>query len=143
MTNRTTPRISTPQSRGSMSAEATVLVPTLFLLVLLAVGRGRVHDAHISVQGAADSAARAASVSSRQRMVANGTRAGMVFLRESGTRCRGTGVRVELVELGRFSETKARVECTVDNRDLGGIVPHSVTLQADSREIVDYYRSDR
>lgn len=137
------PPVGVPRVRGSMAAEVAVLVPTLFLLVFLAVGRGRLHDAHIAVQGAADTAARAASVSSRQRMVANGTRAGAVFLRESGTRCSGTRISVEILDLGRLSEARARVQCTVDNRDLGGIVPHSVTLRTESREIVDYHRSDR
>ena len=131
------------RSRGSMSVEVVVLVPALFLLVLLAVGRGRAFDAQIALQGAADVAARAASVSSARTMVENGRRAGLRFVRMSGIVCGRVEVVIDRVKVGRFEHARSRVECTVDNRDLGGVAPRTIRMGAESDEVIDWYRSDR
>ena len=130
-------------SRGSMSVEVVVLVPTLFLLVLLAVGRGREFDARIMVQGAADVAARAASVSSLRTMEENGERAGFRFVRMSGIECGRVEVVIDRVRVGRLEHARSRVECTIDNRDLGGVTSRTIRMSAESDEVIDWYRSDR
>lgn len=129
--------------RGSMSAEVAVLVPALFLLVVLAVGRGRVFDVGITLRGAADVAARTASLSAVDRMVGNGRRAAIAFVDDARVPCRGVIVEVDLEESGGYVYVVAKVACSVDHRDIGGLLPRVVRVDATSREIVDYYRSDR
>lgn len=126
-----------------MSVEAVVLAPVLFLLVFLAVGRGRAFDARIIVQGAADVAARAASVSSIGSMVENGRQAGLRFMHVSDIDCRRIEVVIDRTIVGRFEHARSRVECTVDNRDLGGVAARMIRIRAESDEIIDWYRSDR
>lgn len=129
--------------RGSMTAEVAILVPTLFLLVVLAVGRGRIIDAEITIRGAADVAARTASLSAIDRMQINGRRAGVSFVRDAGIPCRGLSVDVRREESRGFAYASATVECSVDHRDLGGLIPKITRLNATSREVVDYFRSER
>lgn len=129
--------------RGSMSAEVAVLVPALFLLVTLAVGRGRVFDVGITVRAAADVAARTASLSSLDRMQINGRRAGSSFVRDAGVRCRDLTIEVRREESKGFLYATAMVSCSVDHRDLGGLMPRAMRLSATSREIIDYFRSDQ
>lgn len=129
--------------RGSTSAEVAILVPTLFLLVTLVSGRGRIFDAEIMLRGAADVAARTASLSSIDRMQMNGHRAGISFVRDSGVPCRDLAVDVRREVTGVFLYTSATISCSIDHRDLGGLMPKYSRLRATSREIVDYFRSDR
>jgi Flp pilus assembly protein TadG len=127
---------------GAATLELVVLVPLLVVLVLAAVGLGRVAAARIAVDDAAHQAARAASLTrdpgqaDLQARHAAGT-----ALAESGRTCSGATVRVRAGDLAPGTRVASTVTCTTE---LGDVLipgmPGRITLTGRAASDIDTFR---
>ncbi len=126
-------------SKGSLTIEALLLVPTIFLFSSLIVYVGRMTDAAISVRHAADVAARVASRSNALAAKYRAVQTAKQELSSLRTGCDETDVEIKKVDRLFDTTYVVRVHCTVNTRGLGllSLVPKSVS--AESSEIVDVY----
>ena len=133
-----------PDQSGSATVEITMLIPALLLTLGLLIVGGRVWFAHTTVNEAAHSAARAASLArSASEAAAAGRSAGAQSLATGGLRCASTSVEVNnaafSVPVGTVTST---VSCRVAFGDLllPGL-PGSIDLEAAGASALDTYRS--
>jgi Flp pilus assembly protein TadG len=133
--------------RGSATVEITMLVPALLLTLGLVVAGGRVWFARTTVNEAAHSAARAASLArSAGEAGTAGRSAGAQSLTTGGLRCASTTVRVNTAAFGVPVGTPATVTATVGCRVafadllLPGL-PGAIDLDATGASALDTYRS--
>ena len=133
--------------RGSVALEMAMLAPVLISLLVLVVAMGRVASARSHVDGAAFSAARAASIS---RDSGAGTEAARVaardYLDQRGLHCTPADVNIDAGALagaaGTAGAVRTTVSCTVALGDLGlPFVPGSKTFTADAASPVDTWRA--
>lgn len=131
MTNR--------ENRGSITIEALLLVPTVFLFSSLIVYVGRMTDAAISVRRAADVAARVASQSNAQAAKYRAIQTATQELSSLRSGCDDSSVEVKRVDHGIESSFVVLVHCSINTRGLGllSLVPNSVS--AESTEVIDVY----
>ena len=142
------PRGRTPRNqRGSATVEIALLVPALLItLGLLAVG-GRIWFARTTVNEAATSAARAASLSrSAGEAATAGRDAAARSLATEGLRCTSTTVAVDTtafaVPVGTPATITTSISCRVAYADLIlPFVPGSIDLAAGGASALDTYRS--
>lgn len=125
--------------RGSITAEAVVLIPALLCLVVLIVYAGRLTDASNSLYRAVDAGARAASQSRVSRMEENGRAFALAHLAPLSSGCIDSRVTISRSTIGKFDVVIARARCTVNRSGLGALLLPRVTLIAESTEVVDYY----
>jgi Flp pilus assembly protein TadG len=133
--------------RGAAAVELTLLVPALLLVLGLLVAGGRLWFARTTVNEAAQTAARAASLA-RSADAANtaGRDAGAQSLATAGLRCRTTSVAINTaafgIPAGTPSTVTSIVSCVVDFSDvvLPGW-PGSTELTARGSAALDTYRS--
>jgi Flp pilus assembly protein TadG len=133
--------------RGAAAVELTLLVPALLLMLGLLAAGGRVWFARTTVNEAAQTAARAASLARSGYEAANAGRdAGSHSLTTAGLRCRSTSVSINTagfgVPAGTPSTVTSTVLCTVDFSDvfLPGW-PGSMELAGQGSAALDTYRS--
>ncbi|WP_049575450.1 TadE/TadG family type IV pilus assembly protein [Streptomyces sp. SBT349] len=128
---------------GSATVELVLLTPLLILLVLLAVGFGRLTDARIRVEDAAHHAARAASLTHTGKQAERAAQdAAAAALDASGAGCASHTVELNHQRLVPGSAVTATVSCHSDLRDLLGTgLPGALTLSAGSTSPIDTYRS--
>ena len=133
--------------RGSATVEITMLVPALLLTLGLLVAGGRVWFARTTVNEAAHTAARAASlVRAAGEAGAAGRSAGAESLATGGLHCASTTVEVNTaafgVPVGTPATVTATVSCRVGFADLllPGL-PGSIDLKATGSSALDTYRS--
>jgi Flp pilus assembly protein TadG len=133
--------------RGSAAVEITLLVPALLLTLGLVVVGGRVWFARTTVNEAAYTAARAASLArAAGEAAATGRSAGAQSLDTGGLRCASTAVEVNTaafgVPVGTPATVTAAVSCRVEFTDLllPGL-PGSIQLQGSGAAALDTYRS--
>jgi len=133
--------------RGAAAVELTLLVPALLLVLGLLVAGGRLWFARTTVNEAAQTAARAASLArSPTAAIAAGREAGSQSLATAGLRCRSTSVSVITaafsVPVGTPSTVTSTILCTVDFSDvfLPGW-PGSLQLTGRGSAALDTYRS--
>ena len=136
-----------PNQRGAATVELTLLVPALLLVVGLLVAGGRLWFVRTTVNEAAQTAARAASLSRSAYVAASaGQEAGSQSLATAGLRCRSTSVSNNTaafhVPAGTPSTNDSTVICTVDFSDivLPGW-PGSMQLTGRGSAALDTYRS--
>ncbi len=131
----------TREHRGSITVEALLLVPTIFLFCTLIVYVGRMTDAAISVRHAADVAARVASQSNAHAATYRAIQTAKQELSSLRTGCDATTIHVKKVNHREESAFVVQVHCTVNIRGLGllSLAPKSVS--AESSEIIDVYTS--
>jgi Flp pilus assembly protein TadG len=125
--------------KGSITIEAMLLVPTIFLFSSLIVYVGRMTDAAITVRRAADVAARVASQANEQS--AN-YRAIQTVKHEIGSLtsgCNDSDVHVQKVKRNWETTYVAKVNCSINTRGLGLLSLIPKTVSAESSEIVDVY----
>src|ERR671917_1014191 len=135
-----------PNQRGSASVEITMLIPALLLTLGLLIVGGRVWFARTTVNEAAHSAARAASLAgSASEAAAAGRSAGAQSLATGGLRCASTAVEVNTaafgVPVGTPATVTSKVSCRVGFADLllPGL-PGSIDLEAAGASALDTYR---
>jgi hypothetical protein len=128
---------------GSVAVETVVLVPLLMLLLLAAVGLGRLEYARMQVDDASAAAARAASLARS----ANGARAAAQAelnrdIGAGGASCRHREVSVDVSGFRPGGMVKVSVLCHVDLSDLAGVgsLPLPTTLGSTSVSPVDVFR---
>ena len=133
--------------RGSVSVELAVLVPALMLLVGLLVAGGRIWFAKTTVNEAAQSAARAASLSrSAEGAAAAGQSAGRQSMATDGLNCGDDSVTVNTaafaVPVGTPATITSIIGCRVRLADLllPGL-PGSIQLSGAGSAALDTYRS--
>lgn len=125
--------------RGSITAEAVILIPALLALVALIVYAGRLTDASNSLYRAVDAGARAASQSSASRMDRNAVVMTMGHLSARSSGCTGGRVSVTHSSIGRYHTVTVRARCAVNRSGLGLLALPRITLSAESTEVVDFY----
>jgi Flp pilus assembly protein TadG len=132
--------------RGAAAVELTLLVPALLLVVGLLVAGGRLWFARTTVNEAAHTAARAASLArSAADASTAGRTAGSQSLATAGLRCRSTLVSINTaafgVPAGTPSTVTSTVSCIVDFSDvfLPGW-PGSTELTGHGSVALDTYR---
>ncbi|WP_331738753.1 TadE/TadG family type IV pilus assembly protein [Embleya sp. NBC_00896] len=127
---------------GSVTAELTILLPLLILVLLLVVAAGRLAGNRIEVKDAAHQAARAASlardpVTARSRAESTARSA----LDSAGLSCRDLGVSVDVSAFAPGGVARVTVRCTVDLSDVTASgMPGSRTLAATATSAVDTHR---
>ncbi|MER7703130.1 TadE/TadG family type IV pilus assembly protein [Kitasatospora sp. NPDC097605] len=133
--------------RGSTAVEAAIIAPAVVALILVAVAAGRVQTAGGTVEAAARSAARTASMArSVDGMDGAAKAAAERVLEQQGVHCRSSEVDVGHGELVSHGVTLATVEvtvrCEVGLGDLlsGPDVPLTKTLTGRFVSVVDRYR---
>jgi Flp pilus assembly protein TadG len=133
--------------RGSATVEITMLVPTLLITLGLLIIGGRIWFARTTVNEAANSAARAASLArSAAEAAAAGRTAADQSLSTNGLRCASTAVEINTagfgVPVGIPATVTASVSCRVTYADLFlPRVPGGVDLDATGASALDTYRS--
>jgi Flp pilus assembly protein TadG len=132
--------------RGAAAVELTLLVPALLLMLGLLVAGGRLWFARTTVNEAAQTAARAASLArSADAAGKAGRDAGGQSLATAGLRCRTTSVSINTgafgVPAGTPSTVTSTISCVVDFSDvlLPGW-PGSTELTARGSAALDTYR---
>jgi Flp pilus assembly protein TadG len=142
--------ISTPtvrDQRGAAAVELTLLVPALLLVLGLLVAGGRLWFARTTVNEAAQTAARAASLArSSEAATIAGRDAGAQSLATGGLRCRSMSVSIDTaafaVPPGTPSTVTSTISCIVDFSDvfLPGW-PGAMELTGRGSAALDTYRS--
>jgi Flp pilus assembly protein TadG len=133
--------------RGSAAVEVTLLIPALLITLGLLIVGGRIWFARTTVNEAANTAARAASLarSAGEATVVGRAAAGQ-SLSTNGLRCASTAVEVNTagfsVPVGTPATITADVDCRIAFADLLlPRVPGGVDLTASGASALDTYRS--
>jgi Flp pilus assembly protein TadG len=141
------PSRTAANQRGAAAVELTLLVPALLLVLGLVVAGGRLWFARTTVNEAAQTAARAASLArSAHEAAGAGRDAGTQSLATAGLRCTTTSVSVNTaafgVPPGTPSTVTSTVLCKVDFSDvfLPGW-PGSMALTGHGSAALDTYRA--
>lgn len=135
--------------RGSATIELVLLVPALAIMLGLLVGGGRLWFARTTVNEAAQSAARAASLArSAEEAVNEGKGAGQASLGTGGLDCVNQSVSIDAgafaTSVGTPGTITSAVTCSVQFSDvfLPGM-PGFIKLSASGSSALDTYRSRR
>jgi Flp pilus assembly protein TadG len=135
--------------RGSAAIELALLVPALVIALALMVAGGRLWFARTTVTEAAQSSARAASLSrSAAQASAAGRTAGQESLTTGGLDCRDQTVSVDVaafaLPVGQPATVTSTINCVVAFSDLllPGM-PGTIRLTAAGASALDTYRSRR
>lgn len=125
---------------GSLTVEMVLLAPVLMVLVLFGVHSGRLSEAKVQVQHAADQGARAGSLVSESKIVSTAKSAVETDLMLAGVSCSKFSVSVDKVIAGVASAIQVHVSCSVrvDGTELLGLLPDQVS--ASSIEVIDTWR---
>lgn len=125
---------------GSLTVEMVLLAPVLMVLVLFGVHSGRLSEAKVQVQHAADQGARAGSLVSESKIVSTAKSAVETDLMLAGVSCSKFSVSVDKVIVGVASAIQVHVSCSVrvDGTELLGLLPDRVS--ASSIEVIDTWR---
>lgn len=126
--------------RGSLTVEMVILAPMLMFMVLFGVHVGRLSEAKMQVQHAADQGARAGSLAAKSKMVSAATVAVENDLKLAGVSCTNVSIDVGLVVTGMTNAVRVQVDCDVrfDGTELLGLLPDRV--HAVSTEVIDEWR---
>ena len=133
--------------RGAAAVELTLLVPALLLMLGLLVAGGRLWFARTTVNEAAQTAARAASLArSTYAATTAGREAGAQSMETAGLRCRSTSVLINTAAFGTPAGTPSTVTSTITcNVDFSDVMlpgwPGSVELTGRGSAALDTYRS--
>lgn len=137
------------RQRGSMAVEVAVLAPALLIILALVIGAGRVGQAHTTIDSAAQSTARAASLARTPAQAhADATTVAGQTLATQGLTCASQSISVNTAgfsaPLGQPATITATVTCTVPLADLlvPGM-PGSRTLTATATSPLDSFRERR
>jgi Flp pilus assembly protein TadG len=126
--------------RGSLTVEMVILAPMLMFMVLFGVHVGRLSEAKMQVQHAADQGARAGSLAAKSKMASAAIVAAENDLKLAGVSCTNVSIDVGLVSTGMTKAVRVQVDCDVriDGTELLGLLPDRV--HAVSTEIIDEWR---
>lgn len=143
----TVPGSSRWMDRGSVSVELTLMVPALMLVLGLLIAGGRIWFAKTTVNEAAQTAARAGSLSrSAEGAAVAGRAAGQQSMATGGLACADESVTVGTagfsVPVGTPATITSSIQCRVRLADLLlPVIPGSIQLRATGSAALDTYRS--
>jgi Flp pilus assembly protein TadG len=125
---------------GSSTVELVLLAPVLMVMVLFGVHSGRLSEAKIQVQHAADQGARAGSLAAESKIAQVATVAVENDLKLAGIACTKVSIDAGAVATGMTNAVRVQVECDVrvDGTQLLGLLPDRV--HATSIEVIDEWR---
>jgi len=125
---------------GSSTVELVLLAPVLMVMVLFGVHSGRLSEAKIQVQHAADQGARAGSLAAESKIAQVATVAVENDLKLAGIACTKVSIDVGGVAAGVTNAVRVEVNCDVrvDGTQLLGLLPDRV--HATSIEVIDEWR---
>ena len=139
-------RARPPQSRerGSAAAELVLVTPFLFLLLLFAVAAGRLVQARLDVDSAAQQAARAASLARTPAAAsAQATQVAQAALAGQSVSCDPAVITPDTGDFTPGGEITVQVTCTVRLPDLSLLhIPGTETITATFTAPVDTYRGN-
>lgn len=134
------------RERGSLSTELVFLAPVMLAIILFLIACGRIALTTISVQDAANAAARNASLSRTEAAATtNAATAANSSMNLAGLDCITMQIGVDAsgitAPLGTIGNTTVTVECTLDLSDIAlpGL-PGTYTITATGSSPVDPYR---
>ena len=109
-------------------------------MVIFGVHVGRLSEAKMQVQHAADQGARAGSLAAKSKMVSAAIVAAENDLKLAGVSCTNVSIDVGLVVTGMTNAVRVQVDCDVriDGTELLGLLPDRV--HAVSTEVIDEWR---
>jgi Flp pilus assembly protein TadG len=140
------PRSRRPQSgeRGSAAAELVLVTPFLFLLLLFAVAAGRLVQARLDVDSAAQQAARAASLARTPAAAsAQAMSVAQAALAGQSVSCSPAVITPDTADFVPGGEVTVQVTCTVHLSDLILLhVPGTETITSTFTSPIDTYRGD-
>ena len=140
------PRALGPESRerGSAAAELVLVTPFLILLLLFAVAAGRLVQARLDVDSAAQQAARAASMARTPPAAsAQATQVAQAVLAGQSVSCDPAVITPDTGDFTPGSEVTVQVTCTVHLSDLSLLhIPGSETITSTFTAPIDTYRGD-
>ncbi|WP_037606737.1 TadE/TadG family type IV pilus assembly protein [Streptacidiphilus rugosus] len=128
------------RDRGSASVEVVLVAPVMLLLLLCAVALGRLVNARLDVDSAAQQAARAASLlrlPGKAQQVADQT--ARTALAETGRACQGFDVTADTSHFTAGGSVTVTVACTTELSDLGIPLPGSHVSRSTASVPVDSY----
>ena len=126
--------------RGSLTVEMVILAPMLMFMVLFGVHVGRLSEAKMQVQHAADQGARVGSLAAKSKMASAAIVAAENDLKLAGVSCTKVSIDVGLVVTGMTNAVRVQVDCDVriDGTELLGLLTDRV--HAVSTEVIDEWR---
>jgi Flp pilus assembly protein TadG len=128
------------QERGSIAVEAVLLAPVFVLFVVFVAYAGRITGAQQDLYNAADVAARTASQSRAESIVARGNQSAQQAMRENNNHCSDFRVHVARRITAGVSEVEVVTQCRVNVLGLSILGIRSPLLSGLSREVIDVYR---
>lgn len=132
--------------RGFSAVETAITIPVVLTLLLILVGSGRVAKANLSVDAAAYSAARAASISRTSGEASgNASTAATQTMNQQGLSCTSTNVDVDTSAFNTAPGARASVQVTVTCKvPLGDLsvpgMPGTRTITGTASSALDSYR---
>jgi Flp pilus assembly protein TadG len=140
------PHARRPESRdrGSAAAELVRVTPFLVLLLLFAVAAGRLVDARLDVDSAAQQAARAASLArTPEAASAQATQVAQAALAGQSVTCDPAVITPDTSNFTPGGEVTVQVTCTVRLSDLSLLhIPGTETITSTFTSPVDTYRGE-
>ena len=135
-------RLRTDDERGIAVLELVLVVPVFLVLVLFAVGMGRLGQAREDIDAAARDAARAGSLArSPADARAAAAAAASDVLATHGLTCGGFGIQVDTSDFRAGGWVRVELSCTVSMAELTGVwAPGTKTMQARGVAVVDTFR---
>ena len=134
--------------RGAVTSEFVLVTPILIGFLCLVILTGRLVDARSDVIGAANDAARVASLQQTGGAAeAQAALAAQDSVDQEGIDCSGGGPTVQTNfepdgSFARGNTVHVTVTCVVDTADLAFLnIPGSMTIDAEAREPIDEHRS--
>lgn len=132
--------------RGFSAVETAITIPVVLTLLLILIASGRMAKANLSVDAAAYSAARAASISRTSGEASgNASAAATQSMEQQGLTCSSTSVQVDDSAFSTAPGTRASIQVTVTCQvPLGDLsvpgMPGSRTVTGTASSALDSYR---
>ena len=132
------------RERGSAAAELVLMTPFLVLLLLFAVAAGRLVQARLEVDSAAQQAARAASLArTPQAASAQAQQVAQAALAGQPVTCDPAVITPDTSDFTPGGEVTVQVTCTVHLSDLSLLhIPGSETITSTFTAPIDTYRGN-
>jgi len=127
---------------GGVAAELVIVTPLLILFLLFVVALGRLAGSRIDLDGAANQAARAASIARDPVAATSAARTtASAVLAGAHISCAHLAVTVDVAEFHPGGSVAVTIACTVELEDVTGLrLPSAKTLTARGVAPLDRYR---
>jgi Flp pilus assembly protein TadG len=128
------------EDRGSLAAEAVILLPCFMLLLLLVVYAGRMTLTATQIQHVAETAARSASRESLQNAQRQAVTSARREIQRLDIECQHARIDAQLLDRESLNAVRVTVMCSVPTGDLGLLRIPSLQVHGSSLSVIDRYR---